>query len=385
MYDVIIAGLGPGGSTAARAAAERGLSVLALEKARMPRYKVCGGGLSARLLPHLPADIVAVIESTVHRIRFSFRAGRAFEHQGNGPIAFLVMRDRFDHHLATAAKRAGVEVRENTPVTEIAELGEGVEARTPRGVFRGRVLIAADGAHSLARRRLNPSFAPRRIFALEEEVEAPSHVLRTSFKDTAWVDLGSVHGGYGWAFPKSGILSIGVGAFQSRDYPIRAQFSAYRNGESLFACLPPARVVGHPIPLYQPELKLASSRILLVGDAANLVDPFLGEGIYYAVQSGELAASTAEEMIRRGLPASRYDAAITATFGPELRAADRIARLAYRFPRLWHEAMRGAPEFMDRFFRLLQGRDSYVGVLDGLRNAGPRLALRGVWRGLTRC
>src|SRR5438094_1436970 len=99
MYDAIVVGLGPAGAGAAAELAQAGLSVLGLEWKVMPRYKVCGGALSARIDRLLEPDYHSVVEDTIHRVRFQFAGTGAFEFSSPELIAYMVIRDRFDAYL----------------------------------------------------------------------------------------------------------------------------------------------------------------------------------------------------------------------------------------------------------------------------------------------
>ena len=106
MHDVIVVGMGPGGATTATHLACAGFSVLGLEGKAHPRYKVCGGGLSARIDHVLDSDYRSVVEDTIQRVRFQFAGAEAFEIVSPDPIAYMVMRNRFDAYLAGKAREA---------------------------------------------------------------------------------------------------------------------------------------------------------------------------------------------------------------------------------------------------------------------------------------
>src|SRR3989441_11376258 len=113
MYDAVVVRLGPAGGVGAAELARAGLSVLGLEWKAMPRYKVCGGALSARTDRLLEPDYHSVVEETIHRVRFQFAGPEAFEISFPEPIAYMVMRDRFDAYLCGKAREAGAEVCDN--------------------------------------------------------------------------------------------------------------------------------------------------------------------------------------------------------------------------------------------------------------------------------
>jgi flavin-dependent dehydrogenase len=114
-YDAIVVGLGPAGATAAYELSRAGLSVLAIDKHTHPRYKVCGGGLSVRIEQLLDPAFKSVVEHTIFGIQFSYRGRDAVFIESPNPIAFMVMRDRFDHHLVQQARRVGTDIHEGEP------------------------------------------------------------------------------------------------------------------------------------------------------------------------------------------------------------------------------------------------------------------------------
>jgi flavin-dependent dehydrogenase len=169
-YDAVVVGMGPAGATAACQLSRAGLSVLGLDKVTHPRYKVCGGGLSARIDRILEDDYKSVVEHTIYGIQFSYRGADPFFLDSTSPIAYMVMRDRFDHFLVEKARRVGTEVHEDEPVMSCRQLSDGIEVTTDRGRYFARVLIGADGANSLVAQQLFPGRRSRRMATLESEI-----------------------------------------------------------------------------------------------------------------------------------------------------------------------------------------------------------------------
>ncbi len=372
MYDAIVVGLGPGGATAAAELARAGLSVLGLEAKTHPRYKVCGGALSARLDRLLEPDYRAVIEETIHRVRFQFAGSESFEWASSEPLAYMVMRDRFDAYLVRKARGAGVVVRENERVTALREYADHVEVETREGLYRAKIVVGADGANSLVARTLFPERRGQALGALEGEV--PLMEAASKLETGAIVlDLGVITGGYGWVFPKEGRLSIGVGGFQGKHRNPKAAYGEFAKAEPTLDGLAVPDGLGHPIPIYAGKaaerLPLATERALLVGDAAHLVDPMLGEGIYYAILSGRMAAKAIADRVHgatQGL--SDYDALVAAELYPEFRAAARLAWVVYTFPRLAHRALRRRADTIHLLADILKGRSTYQGLLESMRD-----------------
>lgn len=291
-YDVIIAGAGPAGSTAAYFLGEAGRRVLVLEKERLPRYKPCGGGLAAGLLEQFPFSFDPVIESRVRSISYALAGRTVTVPVANGAV-YMVMRDRFDAHVLAHAR---AEVRDGTPVRSVTELEDRVVVETRTGeVFEGHYLIGADGANSVVAQAVGLRRGKTLAAAIEAEVPVSQEVMRR-FDSAPLFIFGEVRMGYLWIFPKADHLSVGIGALQPARGALPATLARVmaRYGISLDG----VRLHGHPLPIYTRREPIATARTLLAGDAAGLVDPLTGEGIRHAVKSGRLAA----EAILAGRP-----------------------------------------------------------------------------------
>ena len=284
-FDVIIVGAGPAGAAAAYFLGEAGQRVVVLEKNTVPRYKACGGGLSARMLEKwFPFSFEPVVETRPRSITYSFGS-----HTVTLPVTDrsmrLVMRDRFDAYLLAHAQ---AEVRPGAAVQTVCETPAGVRVETADGaLIEGRYLIGADGANSVVARSVGLRRSKTLVAAIEAEAYVPPEVW-SRFADGPWFIVGELKLGYLWIFPKSDHLSVGIGALHPKAGELQAVLARVmaRYGISL-AGVP---LHGHPIPIYIRHEPLATARTLLVGDAAGLVDPFSGEGIRLAIKSGRLAA-----------------------------------------------------------------------------------------------
>jgi len=380
-YDAIVVGLGPGGSTTARRLAASGYRVLGLDKTLFPRYKPCGGGLSARILPHLPDEIRSCIEATIHNLRFTFRGTRAMHYRSPMPVAYMVRRPPFDHALADAAARAGATITYGQEVRRLSETPDHVELETSDGDrYQARFVIGADGANSRIGRLIDPRSAARPAWSLEAEALRPAG--GSTGADEVWLDLGTVPGGYGWSFPKADHLSIGVAGFSPVPSNPRATLAAYLKAQQPVAPDTVLTLHSHPIPAVSTSLRtLASDRMLVVGDAAHLVDPFFGEGIYYAILSGEIAAdSVTAALLGATEGVTGYSDRIKTQFEEEFRLATKLATVAYRLPFLWYLAMRAWPEMTEEFSLVLRGERTYRQILDKLRAEGGRYLAQGLRR-----
>src|SRR5436309_11606506 len=363
MHDIIVVGMGPAGSAAAAELARAGLSVLGLEGKPMPRYKVCGGALSARTDQILGPDYHSLVEETIHRVRFQFAGAEAFEVSSPEPMAYMVMRDRFDAYLCGKAREAGAEIRDNERVVTVRECADGVEVETERERYRAKVVVGADGANSVVARALSAGRRGRVVGGLEGEVpwNGASSCLAPG---TIVLDLGVVAGGYGWVFPKERRLSVGVAGLQGRHHNPRSAYQGFVRAEPVLGGLEVPDGLGHPIPLYggkaAEQHPLTTSRSLLVGDAAHLVDPVLGEGIYYAILSGRMAAASIVGHLQGLTPdLTAYDAEVARDIYPEFRVAARMAWTLYTFPQMVHRMICRRPELIQLYAEILKGRETY--------------------------
>ena len=367
-YDALVVGMGPAGATAAYELSRAGLSVLGIEKQTHPRYKVCGGGLSVRIEQLLDPEFKSVVEHTIFGIQFSYRGQESVLIESPSPIAYMVMRDRFDHHLVQQARRVGTEIHEGEPARSFRHVPDGVEVTTDRGRYHAQVLIGADGANSQVAQHLFPGRRLRCMPTLESEIaigQAPQYPGHGK----ALIDIGAGSMGYAWIFPKQGRLSVGVGEFQSKPASLKNTFDRFVRGEKGLASWDVPKPVGHPLPLFSSRAELlgqqgpgelVNGRALLVGDAGHLVDPLFGEGIYYAVRSGKMAATTVLDQLHdRSESLWDYELAIRQELYPEFRIASRLADIVYSFPRLCHRLLNPYREVIQLYYEVLRGKETY--------------------------
>ncbi|MBX3236577.1 MAG: NAD(P)/FAD-dependent oxidoreductase [Nitrospiraceae bacterium] len=363
-YDAAIIGMGPGGAVAAAELSQAGLRVIAFDKEVHPRYKVCGGGLSARITQVLHLELDSLVERSIYGVRFTYKGQRSHLIESSSPIAYMVMRDRLDHHLGERARQSGTDIHQGEAVVGLAQDEDGVDIVTARSRYRAAVVIGADGANSLVARQLFPGRSVHRVPALESEVPVEDDCEIPGARSIL-VDIGAASQGYGWIFPKQGRLSVGLGEFRLKSSRLRASFENFVREQEGLAQREVPRPIGHPIPVFSREGNgergqagsLVNGRVLLVGDAGHLVDPLFGEGIYYAVRSGQLAARailrTAKEP---GRSLQEYEKDVEREIVPEFRVTARIARVVYGFPYLCFKLLRKYEPIVQGYFGVLQGR-----------------------------
>jgi len=370
-YDVIVVGGGPGGSTAARFCARAGLKTLLIEKERLPRYKPCGGCLSKKTVHLLSFDLTPVIENTIYGSKFTYRSRDPFFIETKDPIAFLVMRDRFDQLLIHKASGDGAAILEGEKVVRVEEKGDGVEVELAKGKrLHSQYLIGADGSESMVARSLPlPSQKnDENGIAVESEIPFDSSIHFPQ-KELQFIhlDFGRIPNGYGWVFPKKEYLSIGIGGMfrETKKMNPRQYFSDFLKGLDYIPKGKTGRVMGHLLPsFYDEKQKIAQGRVLLVGDAAHLMDPLQGEGIYYAIRSGMLAAEAITEWKKEGIvPSDYYQKAVYDDLYGNLKWALIFSRFVFRFAKLAYRTLKRYPDLGDFYLQVLEGKETYQGFV----------------------
>jgi geranylgeranyl reductase family protein len=354
--DVLVVGAGPGGSSAAYHLARHGIDVTIAEKAAFPREKVCGDGLTPRSVKAIldmgvdvdDARFERVIGLRVHARRTTIQLPWP-DLTTFPPFGLVMPRDGFDQLLAQRAVKAGARLLERTEVVEpLFRDGYVTGARVRDADDRGaapteisaRYVIAGDGAASrfatpagVVRDPSRPlGIAARRYYTVDYH---PGPWIES------WLDLWDgdlLLPGYGWLFPVAG-GRINLGAGLLNTFANFQEISAQRLFDAFARMLPPewgigedtadGRVRSGPLPMGLNRTPLAVPGLLLVGDAAGAVNPFNGEGIAYAIETGEIAAELVHEAVVHDRPAltMQYPTVLDATYGPYFAIGRQFAKV----------------------------------------------------------
>ncbi|MGD8166776.1 FAD-dependent monooxygenase [Herbiconiux sp. P16] len=337
VWDVLVVGAGPAGSTAARTAALAGARVLLLDRSPFPRYKTCGGGLLGESLRLIPEQARATVESRVADAHVTSHFRRPFRLRQPEPYLAMVRRIEFDQALVDAAQDAGARFVDGVAVREITQpadespaddrsrrapaaastgrapgaataaadtTGSGPDAvreepadasdplvsvRTTAGTVRARVVIGADGTGGRVGRYVG--VVPDGVdLGLEDEVAMPAD--DTHWRDAVYLDWGGASGSYAWVFPKRDSLTVGVIQRKGAPDATRDYLTAWRAHLGL-AGAETLHSSGHLTQWRTDSSPLRRGRVLVAGDAAGLLEPWTREGISYALRSGAWAGEAA--------------------------------------------------------------------------------------------
>jgi len=316
---VLVVGGGPAGSTTAWHLADAGARVLLVDKATFPRDKPCGGGVTTRAARACPVDVTPVVEEEVDVIELRFRYDDAVVRRAKQPVIRMTQRRRLDAFLLDAAREKGVEVREGETIDVTAAPAD--------------VVVGADGANGTTARALGLGEGIVRGVAYEGNASYEV-VSRERYAHRAVIELADIPGGYGWVFAKGDHVNVGVGAWQSEGPRIREHLNRVCAAHGLEQSqLEELR--GHRLPLRRPGTRIATERGLLVGDAAGLIDPVSGDGMYECFVSSRLASAAILDLLAgRASSLAPYEAAVDLALAPLHRSSWKLKLALDRWPAL---------------------------------------------------
>ncbi|MDT4992222.1 MAG: hypothetical protein QOH97_2114 [Actinoplanes sp.] len=368
-WDVAVVGAGPGGLAAAHAAAGAGARTIVLERAEHPRYKTCGGGLIGTSLAIAAARITVPARDTIEAITFTNGGRRSFTKRCPGrPMLTMVRRDDFDNAWYAAAVAAGAEVRQHAQVRAIDQDDDAAWVTLADGtVITAKVLIGADGSAAITSRHVGVTFDQQDL-GLEVEIGA-TPADRAAWRGRVRLDWGPVAGSYGWVFPKEDELTVGVIMAKGNGAETKRYLAAFLAQLGL-TDRSVHRDSGHLTRCRAVDAPLRKGRVLVVGDAAGLLEPWTREGISYALRSGSWAGDVAAAADQPADLAA-YDRRVAEILLPEMAAGRRLLRVFAKHPALVHAAM-ATPLGWRAFESFCRGE---LGMADVLKRTPIRAAV----------
>ncbi len=326
--------------------------MLLLDRARFPRDKPCGGGVTIRAARQLPFSIDPVVEDVVDRVVLRLGFGPAYERTSSMPLVLMTQRRRLDAHLAERAVGAGVHFRDGLRVTAVDLDATGATVQAGGERIRADALVGADGVNGIVARTLG--LCPDPAYGVALEGDLPHELTRPErYRGRIVFELGTVPGGYGWVFPKDARVNVGVGGWSVEAPRLRAHLEQLCRAHGTHVDRLTG-VRGYRLPVARPGTRLVRGRALVCGDAAGLVDPLSGDGIYEAFLSAGLAAEAVTDLLAR-----------RTTSGLESYERRIQERLARHFANAW-----AARQALERFPRLMFG----MGRLELVQRTLERLA-----------
>jgi geranylgeranyl reductase family protein len=289
--DVIICGAGPAGSSLAYFLSREGFDVLLLDKMKFPRVKPCAGAIQISLSKFFHFSLEQLAEDKATGISF-IKDSRHFSFDLGKPMSYIVDRKNFDNFLLEKAVSCGAEFIEECKVLKF----EDKTVYCNSGKFSGRILVGADGVSSVVRR-----FGEYR--RIKKVIKTISADIPFVYKKKLTFDLSYTKGGYAWIFPKGDKVNVGWGASAGSFKEREAQFFRILDG---YGFPMPLNIYKWVYPVFTNPESLTWKNTLLIGDAASLVNPATGGGIYNAIQSAYFASKAISGNLRNGTPLKNY-------------------------------------------------------------------------------
>jgi len=320
--DVAIVGAGPAGSTAAKILSGKGLKVILIDKNKFPREKACGGGLPIKVLQKFSyiKESKLIDSYSYGGLAHSFSLRYVLEVEKDEPLLAMVLREKFDEGLAKIAVSSGTKFIDGKTVIDVKISNNNARLTLADGTeINSKVVVGADGIWSCVAKKTGLSSNLNTYgLSVYEEFPLKSEILDKFFTKKRYGHLHlKIHGinGYGWVFPKKESVNIGIGQVDIKSNKENEKINLKEVLKNYIKLLQKQKIIPNEIRLENmrgaalpnhPLKKTYSNRVLLCGDAAGLINPLTGEGIDYAMYSGQMAAEVAYEAIKNNDVSERF-------------------------------------------------------------------------------
>ncbi len=376
MYDLAIIGAGPAGSSAGRVAGKLGLKTLIIEKEEFPRYKPCGGAFSEHAMSYLDYSVPPFIhEKEVYGARVHYQDQVIEEHK-EYRIATIVTRSVLDNYMLSKAKEVNVKINMGEKVIYCEEMEHCIVVKTTKDQHKAKFVIIAEGAHGklnkLVRKRINKDEFG---ICMVTEIKENNKIIDQYIFNAIDIHFGVAKLGYGWIFPHNNYYSVGVGGIaKSMPHPKKVikdflHVNGFANNGNTLR--------GHLIPVGGIKRKLTNSRLILCGDAAGFVDSFYGEGIAYAIRSGQIAVELIYDVLMENkvIPVNKYELTCEREFGSNLKYSLLLSKMMHSFPWLFLKSFTQNSEMIDKFLEVPAAKSTYKNYIEWLIPKIPKYLL----------
>jgi geranylgeranyl reductase family protein len=369
---IAVVGAGPAGSWASALLARRGHSVTLIDS-QAPWEKPCGGGVTAKALSSFGIFESDLPRNNVDQITIHFGDQLSVSVSPQAPIAVVSRRD-LGRYLLDEARKSGVSIVK-TRITSIEQSGRGWRLAARDSSLQSDFLIGADGASSLVRRSVGVALKP------EDLSVTLGYFIPGKFQAHMKIYFVPGFEGYIWSFPRENHTSFGLitrsePGWTSRAKKLLTNFIAADLGSEI---LEHGEFYSAPVPCLGPrrwkENQISGTGWALVGDAAGMVDPITGEGIYYAFKSAQILSETIDQP-------GQYELKIRNTIGKELARSSRMYKRFYRGRFLGGDFKKRTIQFSRRsrtirgiLGNLIAGNQSYLGLKKKLVFSLPSIGI----------
>ncbi|MGC8690027.1 MAG: FAD-dependent monooxygenase [Caldisericum sp.] len=309
-HDVIIIGGGPAGATLAHFLGNYNIETLVIERGEHFRDKTCAGGLPKGIFDILPEGVKSNFPYTSYNLfNVFYKRKLVASAKFDEPFAYGVMRSQFDESL-----RRGINIHYNERFISFEESKNNIIVKTDKNIYETKLLVGADGIGSIV--SVLSGLNKKSKIVIAEEKEIP----KIDYGESLNVFLGDFSLGYGWRFDKNNVTSVGAGSLKKY----------YKRGLSNLVDKTVVPIKVYPISLWDKDLNIFKGRVVLVGEAGSIVDPFNAAGIYHSIYSSKLLAESIKENFDKGsFSFANYVEKLNATIFEEFKYALILSSVFY--------------------------------------------------------
>ena len=360
-FDIIVIGGGLSGSSTALNLSKKGYSVLIIEKQALVNMKPCAGGMASSMKKFLPLDIDEAIESKIRNVEFRWKSSDNVLADLSGESPFwIIRREKLDKLLLDEALSYGSKIIRPVQVEKIFSQNETwIINCTNKDTYKSKFLVIADGSQSQWAGYFNlgprkPKFANTIALRLKGLGNIP--------KDSVRFEFGFVKYGFAWAFPLKDSVNIGIGTFINNK--LLEDQALYNRVIKSFGFKDFSfKVVNKKLRIWNGLHKINGDRVIAVGDAASLCDPFLAEGIRPSLISSYYAAESIDQCLsNKKKNLDNYSTSINNEWGKSMQWGKRIAQIFYRFPKTGYQLGVKRKTAPKRIAQILSGQMSYEDI-----------------------